>query len=154
MLTFLKSFGNISFMCASPFSRDCTRSLAPGVRDMEGKFPTNRPNSEFAKELTPDEFRCLRKAGTERAGTGEYHAFFPKEGYFACRACKFPLYSSTSKFKDCGWDAFDKCFYTGDNCHVGVQRDAGGLEIICNGCSSHLGHVFYGESQTETDERH
>ena len=119
-----------------------------------GKFPLNRPNSEFAEELTPNEFRCLRKAGTERAGTGEYHAFFPKEGYFACRACKFPLYTSTSKFKDCGWDAFDKCFYTDDNCHVGVQRDAGGLEIICNGCSSHLGLVFYGESQTETDERH
>ena len=51
-------------------------------------------------------------------------------------------------------DAFDKCFYTGDKCHVGVQPDGGGLEIICNFCGSHLGHVFYGEHQTATDERH
>ena len=97
------------------------------------QYPNAKNNSEWKKELTEEEFQCLRQAGTEAPGTGEYHTFFPKKGYFACRACKHPLYSSTSKFKDCGWDAFDKCFYTGDSCHVGTKPDRQGIEIICNG---------------------
>ena len=118
------------------------------------QFPNAKSEQEFKAELTAEEYKCLRRAGTEAPGRGEYHKFFPTEGYFACRACKHPLYSSTSKFKDCGWDAFENCYYTGDKCHVGVKRDMQGLEIICNGCGSHLGHVFYGENQTPTDERH
>lgn len=138
-----------------------------------------KSEAEWRKELGATEYRMLRQQGTEPAGTGEYHHFFPKEGYFMCRACNHPLYSSTAKFKDCGWvchpslrtsgapishpcpntllspqDAFDKCFYTGEMCHVGVQWDGQGIEIICNNCGSHLGHVFYGEQATETDERH
>jgi peptide methionine sulfoxide reductase MsrB len=50
--------------------------------------------------------------------------------------------------------AFDKCYHAGDACHVGVRKDFGGLETICNNCGSHLGHVFYGERHTETNERH
>uniref|UniRef100_A0A7S4HF13 MsrB domain-containing protein n=1 Tax=Prymnesium polylepis TaxID=72548 RepID=A0A7S4HF13_9EUKA len=115
---------------------------------------TEKTEAEWRAQLTPMEYRCLRQQGTEAPGTGEYHHFFPKEGYFMCRACQHPLYSSTSKFNDCGWDAFDKCFYTGDECHVGVRWDGGGIEIYCNACNSHLGHVFYGEKHTDTDERH
>jgi len=117
-------------------------------------FPNNKSEDDWRKQLSREEYRMLRQQGTEAPGRGEYHSFFPTEGHFACRACAFPLYSSTSKFKDCGWDAFDKCYYTGDKCHVGVQFDGGGIEIICNGCGSHLGHVFYGERNTSTDERH
>lgn len=117
-------------------------------------FKVVKSEAEWRSELTPAEYVGLRQAGTERPGAGEYFDFFPTEGYFACRACKAPLYAPGSKFKDCGWDAFDKCFYTGDRCHVGVQRDGGGIEITCNACGSHLGHVFYGERQTATDERH
>lgn len=48
----------------------------------------------------------------------------------------------------------DKCYYTGETCHVGVKPDLGALEILCNNCGSHLGHVFLGEQHTATDERH
>ena len=61
-----------------------------------------------------------------------------------------PLYSRR-KVQGLWVDAFDKCFYTGDQCHVGVRWDGGGIEIICNQCNSHLGHVFYGEQHTVTD---
>ena len=108
-------------------------------------FEKAKSDAEFRSELTPAEYRCLRQGGTEAPGRGEYHEFFPKNGYFACRACKHPLYSSTSKFKDCGWDAFDKCFYSDGKCHVGVRAEGGmNIEILCNACGSHLGHVFYG----------
>lgn len=40
-------------------------------------------------------------------------------------SCEAPLYSVESKFKDSGWIAFDKCFYDGDKCHVGVKPDYG-----------------------------
>ncbi len=53
----------------------------------------------------------LREKGTEAAGTGEYDKLYPKQGYFACRACGAPLYSATAKFRSgCGWPAFDQCF--------------------------------------------
>lgn len=65
------------------------------------EFPNAKPETEWKKELTGTEYRMLRQQGTEAPGRGEYHTFFPQEGYFGCRACKFPLYSSTSKFKDC-----------------------------------------------------
>ena len=118
------------------------------------KFVNAKSEEEWRAQLTAEEFRMLRKRGTEAPGRGEYHAFFPKSGHFACRACSYPLYGPSSKFKDCGWDAFDKCYWSDGKCHVGVRPEGGAVEIICNGCGSHLGHVFYGEKNTETDERH
>ena len=118
------------------------------------EYPHGKSEAEWRQALSASEFKMLRQRGTEAPGRGEYHQFFPTDGYFGCRACEMPLYSATSKFKDCGWDAFDRCFFTGENCHVGVRPDAGSVEIVCNGCGSHLGHVFYGEKQTPTDERH
>ena len=104
------------------------------------EFPLAKSEAEWRSQLSGSEYRMLRQQGTEAPGRGEYFKFFPKEGYFGCRACKHPLYSSTSKFKDCGWDAFDQCYFTGDTCHVGMKPDGGSIEIICSGCGSHLGH--------------
>ena len=124
-------------------------------------FPTHRSaypfqlsDEEWKKRLNAEEFRVLRQGGTEAPGKGQYCAFFPKTGYFACRACAHPLYSANCKFKDCGWDAYDKCFYTGDQCHVGLRGHQGHAEACCNNCGSHLGHVFFREGHTPTNERH
>ncbi|GAB5369742.1 hypothetical protein AAMO2058_001431800 [Amorphochlora amoebiformis] len=117
-------------------------------------FPVNKSASEWKNQLTKEEYKILRKGGTERYGCGSYNNQYPKSGYFACKGCDHPLYSVTSKFPDSGWVAFDQCYHSKAKCHVGVQRDFGGLEVICNGCGGHLGHVFYGEKHTDNNERH
>lgn len=133
------------------------------VRDMVTKaagggepksFPVQKTDEEWQKILGQQEFQVLRRAGTEPAGTGKYNTFYPEKGHFACGGCNAPMYSASSKFKDSGWIAFEKCYHDGDLCHVGVKPDWGSLEIFCNLCGGHLGHVFYGEQQTCTNERH
>ena len=128
-------------------------------KTMSGKknFPLVKSELEWQKELTPDEYYVLRQKGTELAGTGKYDKFYPEkdEGYFECRACKNPLYSAASKFNSgCGWPAFDKCYK--DALSVEVDKSLGmtRIEIMCNNCGGHLGHVFEGEGFTNTNERH
>ena len=114
----------------------------------------SKTDAEWKQLLTQEEYYVLRQKGTERRG-GEYDGFYPPagEGYFACRACRSPLYSAEAKFKSgCGWPAFDKC-YAG---RVAINVDADGrrIEITCAACAGHLGHVFHGERMTPTNERH
>jgi peptide-methionine (R)-S-oxide reductase len=114
-----------------------------------------KSDAEWQKQLSKEEYRVLRKKGTERAGTGEYEKLKPKIGYFACRGCDNPLYSWSAKFDSgCGWPAFDKCYKGSVATNVDVSFGMRRVEIVCARCDGHLGHVFEGERYTDTNERH
>ena len=78
---------------------------------------------------------------------------YPKEGVFTCVGCDAPLYYAKTKFDSgCGWPAF----YQGIDGAIKEVPDADGrrVEILCNNCGGHLGHVFKGEGfPTPTNER-
>jgi len=94
--------------------------------------------AEWKKELNAKEYNVLREAGTERAFTGDLLKN-KKEGVYTCRGCELPLFSSDTKFKSgTGWPSFFKPI---DESYVGEIAD-NKLEVVCNRCDGHLGHVF------------
>jgi len=85
---------------------------------------------------------CFEK-GTERPFSGEYWDHF-KQGEYHCINCHEPLFLSDDKFDaGCGWPSFslpiDK-----DNIREEVDERYGmrRVEIQCQNCGAHLGHVF------------
>lgn len=115
-----------------------------------------RTEAEWREILTPEEYRVLREAGTERPFSGEYEET-TTPGVYRCRACDAELFRSEQKFDArCGWPAFfaplaeDRVRYIRD-VSMGMER----VEVRCAACDSHLGHVFAGEGfETPTDLRY
>ena len=115
-----------------------------------------KSEAEWRAQLTPQEYRVLRQAGTERAFTGEY-TDTKTVGVYRCRACGTELFRSSEKFDShCGWPSFfaplaeDRVEYITDT-SLGMKR----VEVRCARCGSHLGHVFEGEGYaTPTDLRY
>lgn len=108
-------------------------------------------NTKYNKLNAQEEAVILHKA-TDRPYTGDYYLKKDK-GVYVCRQCNNPLYTSDDKFDShCGWPSFDQ------EIKGSVKRvpDADGMrvEIICNNCQGHLGHVFEGEGFTDKDTRH
>jgi len=115
-------------------------------------------DTEWKEKLTPEQYRILRKAGTERP-FGEVYSTFKKQGLgkYVCAGCDTELFSSNEKFDSkCGWPSFydpskAKNVKTSVDYHLGYPR----TEVLCAVCDGHLGHVFTGEGfDTPTDKRY
>ena len=126
------------------------------MTDDTKQYAVSKSDAEWKAQLSPAEFRVLRKAGTERPYTGEY-TDTKTVGVYKCRACDAELFRSETKFDShCGWPSFfaplaeDRVQYIEDST-LGMKR----VEVRCAGCGSHLGHVFEGEGYgTPTDLRY
>ena len=102
-----------------------------------------KSEQEWRKELSPEQYRILREAGTEPPFTGEY-VYTKDNGVYRCAACGSELFSSDTKFDSgTGWPSF---FEPMDEGGVELRDDAShGMvrtEVVCANCGGHLGHVF------------
>jgi peptide-methionine (R)-S-oxide reductase len=130
--------------------------MHPTPADDPTAFPTAKTEDQWRAELSPQEYQVLRKAGTERAFTGEY-TDTDTTGVYCCRACGAELFRSAEKFHSgCGWPSFFSPL-AGDSIVEIEDRSMGMVrtEVRCAACGSHLGHVFAGEGyDTPTDLRY
>jgi len=113
-----------------------------------------KSEEEWKKDLTPEQYRVLRKKGTEAPFSGK---LYPKKekGIYTCAGCGQELFASESKFDSgTGWPSFgatiaeDRIQLLPDESYSMPRT-----EVICSRCGGHLGHVFE-EGPSPTGKRY
>ncbi len=100
-------------------------------------------DQQWRERLSESAYHVLRQQGTERPFSSNLCQSF-ETGVYQCGGCSTPLFESTTKFDSgTGWPSFhaplqdNVIAYHADHSH-GMVR----VEVTCNVCDSHLGHVF------------
>lgn len=102
-----------------------------------------KTDAEWRAQLTPEQYRVTRRAGTEQPFTGAYWKTKTR-GVFRCVGCGLPLFAGDAKFESgTGWPSFvapvneEHVLRRTDN-SLWMQR----VEVQCARCGAHLGHLF------------
>jgi peptide-methionine (R)-S-oxide reductase len=110
---------------------------------VQSQHRIEKTDAEWQAQLTPDQFRITRRAGTERAFTGAYWNTKTK-GAYHCACCGVPLFHSDAKYDSgSGWPSYWQPVKGApvttkvDNTHGMIRT-----EVLCGRCDAHLGHVF------------
>ncbi len=97
---------------------------------------------EWRARLTPEQFRVLRKEGTEYPFTSPLNNE-KRAGTYHCAGCDKLLFTSDTKYDSgTGWPSFfdvvDGAVDTKTDYYLGYPR----TEYHCKKCGGHQGHVF------------
>jgi peptide-methionine (R)-S-oxide reductase len=113
----------------------------------------SKTDAQWRAQLDATQYEVARQAGTERAFTGKYWDHW-ESGRYDCIGCGTPLFAADTKFDaGCGWPSYSQAINATvverivDRSH-GMVR----VEVRCNRCGSHLGHVF-NDGPAPTGER-
>ncbi len=107
------------------------------------KERVDKTEEEWKQELTAEQISICRQKGTEHAFSGKYYQCKDK-GIYNCSCCGNPLFSSETKYDSgSGWPSYyqaldDDAIKTETDTNHGIKR----VEVMCNACDAHLGHVF------------
>lgn len=102
----------------------------------------NRTENEWRQRLTPEQYRILRKEGTERAFSSPLHDDKGK-GVYKCAGCGTPLFTSEMKFDSgTGWPSFFETLPGVLETKEDHKLFRSRIEYHCSVCGGHHGHVF------------
>ncbi|KAL0491246.1 peptide methionine sulfoxide reductase MsrB [Acrasis kona] len=109
------------------------------------KPQVEKTKQEWEDQLGREGYKIMREHGTERAFLHELNDFKSKEGTFECAGCGNELFPASAKFDSgSGWPSFydvkneQESVILKTDVSYGMVR----VEVLCNNCHSHLGHVF------------
>lgn len=103
----------------------------------------NKPDEEWQRILTPEQYRILRQKGTEAPGSGRYY-HEKRPGMYRCAACGLELFDADTKYDSgSGWPSFTQPVKA-ENVAEAIDSTLGMIrtEALCPRCGSHLGHIF------------
>ena len=106
--------------------------------------PVVKPDAEWKKALSREQYEVLRKKGTERPFANQCSIPPSGEGVYQCAGCGTDLFAYGKKFESgTGWPSF---WNPVSPLNVKIEEDrAYGMvreEVLCARCGGHLGHVF------------
>ncbi|MGQ9425440.1 peptide-methionine (R)-S-oxide reductase MsrB [Gilvimarinus sp. F26214L] len=112
-------------------------------------FPFSLSDEEWRQRLSAEQYRILRRAGTEPAGSSELLRE-SRSGVYVCAGCGQPLFSSRDKIPgSTDWPSFsapineDAVTLSADQSWTVLVRS----EVFCARCGGRLGRVFRNEPE-------